>query len=157
MATLVGLGQNFLKEQLVKTNESAGMVLEVKEMTGLGTVLDCIIYDGTLHKNDFLVIGGTTKQIAKIKSLLMPEPLRDIRTEKKFRILPQDLLNKGANSVRNNRCNAPNTQCFQSRNRAVCFCNFPSYVTNKYKCSDVKNVEIKNSFPFQVLSAALTT
>lgn len=85
LATLVGLAQNFLKEQLVKTDESAGMVLEVKEITGLGTVLDCIIYDGAVHKNDFIVIGGTARQIAKIKSLLMPEPLRDIRTEKKFR------------------------------------------------------------------------
>lgn len=85
LATLVGLAQNYLKEHLVKTNESAGMVLEVKEITGLGTVLDAIIYDGTVHKNDFLVVGGGAKQIAKIKSLLLPEPLRDLRTEKKFR------------------------------------------------------------------------
>lgn len=89
LATLIGLAQNYLKEQLVKTNESAGMVLEVKDMTGLGTVLDCVIYDGTVHKNDFLVIGGTSRQIVKIRSLLMPEPMRDIRTEKKFRTVEE--------------------------------------------------------------------
>jgi translation initiation factor 5B len=89
LATLIGLAQNFLKEQLVKTSESAGMVLEVKDVTGLGTVLDSIIYDGTVHKNDFLVVGGTNRQIAKIRSLLMPEPLRDIRTEKKFRAVDE--------------------------------------------------------------------
>lgn len=89
LATLIGLAQNFLKEQLVSSIESAGMVLEVKEVIGLGTVLDCIIYDGTVHRNDFLVVGGTANRITKIKSLLMPEPLRDIRTEKKFRAVDE--------------------------------------------------------------------
>ncbi len=84
LATLVGLAQNFLKDQLIKTDESAGVVLEVKNMTGLGTVIDCIIHDGTVHKNDFLVVGGKSRMITKIKALLMPEQLRDIRTEKKF-------------------------------------------------------------------------
>lgn len=85
LATLVGLAQNFLKDQLVRTDQSAGMILEVKTITGLGTVIDCIIYDGTIRKNDFLVIGGKSRIITKIKTLLMPDPLRDIRTEKKFR------------------------------------------------------------------------
>jgi len=84
LTTLIGLAQSFLKDQLVKTDQSAGVVLEVKDVTGLGTVIDCIIYDGTVHRNDFIVVGGKTPMIAKIKSLLMPEPLRDIRTEKKF-------------------------------------------------------------------------
>ena len=62
-----------------------GTILEVKEEKGLGITLDTIIYDGTVHKNDFLVVGGRTPTIAKIKALLVPEPLKDIRTEKKFR------------------------------------------------------------------------
>ncbi|MCX6816075.1 MAG: translation initiation factor IF-2, partial [Candidatus Aenigmarchaeota archaeon] len=85
LTTLIGLAQTYLKDQLVKTDQAAGTVLEVKEITGLGTVIDCIIYDGTVHRNDHIVIGGTVPMIAKIRSLLMPEPMRDIRTEKKFR------------------------------------------------------------------------
>lgn len=85
LVTLVGLAQNFLRDQLVKTDEAAGTILEVKTMTGLGTVIDCVIYDGTIHKNDFLAIGGKSHMITKIRALLMPDPMKDIRTEKKFR------------------------------------------------------------------------
>jgi len=84
LATLVGLAQNFLKEQLLRSDQSAGMILEVKTIIGLGTVIDCVIYDGTIHKNDFLVVGGKSHIITKIKALLMPDALRDIRTEKRF-------------------------------------------------------------------------
>ena len=36
LVTLIGLAQTFLKDQLISTDRSAGMVLEVKEVTGLG-------------------------------------------------------------------------------------------------------------------------
>ena len=85
LTILVGLAQQFLTEQLVTKEESAGMILEVRDFTGLGKTIDAIIYNGTLAKNDYLVIGGKTPQIAKIRALLIPEPLRDMRTEKKFR------------------------------------------------------------------------
>ncbi len=85
LTILVGLGQQFLTEQLVTKEESAGMILEVRDFTGLGKTIDAIIYNGTVAKNDYLVIGGKTQQIAKIRALLIPEALRDMRTEKKFR------------------------------------------------------------------------
>lgn len=82
---LVGLAQHFLKERLEKKEQSEGMVLEVKELKGMGTTIDAIIYNGSIEKNDFLVLGGKNPMITKIKALLVPEPLRDIRTEKNFR------------------------------------------------------------------------
>jgi len=85
LAILVGLAQTFLKEQLQFTELAQGSVLEVKETTGLGTTLDVILYDGILHKGDVLIVGGQKPQMAKIKALLMPEPMREMRTEKKFR------------------------------------------------------------------------
>lgn len=84
LVVLIGLSQQFLKEQLTAEDKSEGMVLEVKEVVGLGTVLDAIIYSGSASRNDFLVVGGKFPMIAKIRSLLLPDPLRDIRTEKKF-------------------------------------------------------------------------
>ncbi len=83
LAILIGLAQQFLKKELVKTDHSAGMVLEVKEFTGMGTTLDAIIYDGEISKNDFLIISNPP-MIAKVRSLMVPQPMRDIRTEKKF-------------------------------------------------------------------------
>lgn len=85
LVTILGLAQTFLKEQLVSTEKSEGMVLEVKEVTGLGVTLDSIIYDGSIAKNDYLVVGGRNPLIAKIRALMVPEPMRDMRTEKKFR------------------------------------------------------------------------
>ncbi len=82
---LTGLSQQFLKHRLVRKNESAGMVLEVKEVVGLGTTIDTIIYDGVVKKNDYIIIAGKENIITKIKALLVPQPLRDIRTEKKFK------------------------------------------------------------------------
>lgn len=84
LAILTGFAQQFLKQRLAKSDQSAGMVLDVKEVTGLGTAIDCIIYDGKVSKNDFIVISRPP-MIAKVRALLVPEPLRDMRTEKKFR------------------------------------------------------------------------
>lgn len=84
LAMLVGLSQAFLKEQLITTSQSKGVVLEVKEFKGLGTGINAIIYDGMVRKSDYLVVGGELPRIAKIRALMMPEPMKDIRTEKKF-------------------------------------------------------------------------
>lgn len=89
LAILTGLAQQFLKEKLITTQQAKGMILEVKEVTGLGTTIDVIIYDGAVAKNDYLVIGGKIARIAKIRALLVPEPLRDIRVEKKFRSIDE--------------------------------------------------------------------
>jgi len=85
LAMLTGLSQQFLRQKLITTQEGKGIILEVKEVTGLGTTIDAIIYDGVVAKNDFLAIGGKIPRITKIRALLVPEPMRDIRVEKKFR------------------------------------------------------------------------
>ncbi len=85
LTILAGLAQRFLKERLITTDTAKGMILEVKDVTGLGTTIDTVIYDGSVKRNDYLVIGGPIPRIMKIRALLEPEPLRDMRTEKKFR------------------------------------------------------------------------
>ncbi|MEE8565402.1 MAG: translation initiation factor IF-2 [Candidatus Thermoplasmatota archaeon] len=81
LMTLVGLAQKFLEEKLHnEIGPAKGTVLEVKEEVGLGTTIDSIIYSGILRCNDKIVIG--TKEdpiIAKIKALLKPKPLDEIR------------------------------------------------------------------------------
>ncbi len=78
---LVGLAQKFLEEKLFNESGPAkGSVLEVKEETGLGTTIDSIIYSGTLKCNDKIIIGTKDDPvIAKIKALLKPKPLDEIR------------------------------------------------------------------------------
>ena len=84
LVTLIGLAQQFLKDSLALTEKCEGMILEVKELTGHGTTIDTIVFNGTLHKSDIIVIGGKQPRIAKVRALLMPEKLHDMRTEKKF-------------------------------------------------------------------------
>ncbi len=89
LSILTGLAQQFLKQRLIITDQGKGMILEIKEVTGLGTTIDTIIYDGVVSRSDYLVIGGRIPRITKIRALLVPEPMRDIRVEKKFRSIDE--------------------------------------------------------------------
>ena len=81
LMVLVGLAQRFLEEQLTtESGAGKGTVLEVKEDVGLGTTVDAIIYSGTIRKEDTLIFGTQDEPlITKIKALLKPKPLDEIR------------------------------------------------------------------------------
>ncbi|MDP6600520.1 MAG: translation initiation factor IF-2 [Candidatus Woesearchaeota archaeon] len=85
LMVLTGLAQKFMEQKLNVNIEghARGTVLEVKEEKGVGKTIDVIIYDGTLKKNDTIVIGTLDEPIStKIKALLEPLPLKDIRDKK---------------------------------------------------------------------------
>jgi translation initiation factor 5B len=81
LMVLVGLAQRFLEGRLaIESGPARGTVLEVKEDVGLGTTIDAIIYAGTIHKEDEIVIGTHGEPlVTKIKALLKPKPLDEIR------------------------------------------------------------------------------
>ncbi|HVN65078.1 MAG TPA: translation initiation factor IF-2 [Methanomicrobiales archaeon] len=84
---LIGLAQRFLKEDLAFRAEgpARGTVLEVKEERGLGMTLDVILYDGTLSVGDEVMLATSDGVVVtKIRSLLSPRPLREIRVEDRF-------------------------------------------------------------------------
>lgn len=78
---LVGLTQQFLKKRLQTTDGPAkGSILEVKEEPGLGLTLNTIIYDGTLRKDDLIVVGGRDGPFStRVRTLLVPKPLDEMR------------------------------------------------------------------------------
>ena len=87
LAVLAGLTQQYMANKLVYAEGPAkGVVLEVKEEVGLGTTIDVIIYDGILRKGDLIIVGGKDKPIVtRVRALLMPKPLQEIRApEEKF-------------------------------------------------------------------------
>jgi len=85
LMVLIGLSQQFLSEKLeIKEKNGFGTVLEVKEVKGMGTTIDAILYDGSVSKGDYLIIGGETPIVTNVKSILKPRELGDIRVEKKF-------------------------------------------------------------------------
>jgi translation initiation factor 5B len=85
---LMGLAQKFLEKDLEyrAVGPGVGTVLEVKEEVGLGTTLDVILYDGELNVGDTIVAGSRGDPIVtKIRALLKPRPLSEIRAEEKFK------------------------------------------------------------------------
>jgi len=86
LTMLMGLAQEYLQKQLqIETDSPAkGTVLEIKEETGLGVTLDVVIYDGILRKHDIIALTTVDDVITtKIRSLLKPRPLEEIRESKK--------------------------------------------------------------------------
>jgi translation initiation factor 5B len=82
LMVLIGLAQRFLESQLeTEEGPGEGTILEVKEERGLGTTIDTIIFNGTIHKNDTIVVGSSTQEpvVSKVKALLKPKPLDEIR------------------------------------------------------------------------------
>ena len=79
---IAGLSQRYLEEKLKINVEGngIGVILEVKEEKGLGSVIDIILYDGKIKKGDkiaFLSRDGI--KTTKVKLILKPAPLTDIR------------------------------------------------------------------------------
>ena len=89
LTMLMGLAQEYLQEQLqIEADAPAkGTILEVKEETGLGLTIDAVIYDGIIKKDNNIALMTSDDVIStKIRSLLKPLPLEEIReAKKKFR------------------------------------------------------------------------
>lgn len=81
MLVLIGLAQRFLESRLEKSEgPGKGTILEIKEEKGLGKTLDIILYSGTLRRGDTVALGTRGAPIiTKIKAILKPKPLDEIR------------------------------------------------------------------------------
>lgn len=85
LVLLIGLAQRYL-EQSLKLNlgeEAKGTILEVKDISGLGKVIDVILYDGSLSVGDHIAIATLDEPIiTRVKALFLPKPLTEIRENK---------------------------------------------------------------------------
>ena len=85
---LAGLSQKYLGKRLEIHPDAAGKgtILEVKEERGLGKTIDIILYDGRIRVNDRIAFYGKSGVITtKVRALLVPKPLSELREEKKFK------------------------------------------------------------------------
>ena len=82
LLVLAGIAQRFLIGKLrTELKLGRGVVLEVREEIGLGTAIITIVYDGVIRKGDTIVVGGLERPIVtKVKALLMPKPLDEMRS-----------------------------------------------------------------------------
>ena len=87
LTVMMGLSQRYMREEMAidVAGPGAGTVLEVKDERGFGATLDVVLYDGTVHEGDTIVVGGEEGAIVtEVRALLRPQPLAEIRTEKQF-------------------------------------------------------------------------
>ena len=84
LMVLSGLAQKFLEDSLkidVK-GPAKGTILEVTEEKGIGKTLDVVIYDGTIKKNDKILIGAIGEPVeTKAKCLFKFEEGKQVAIE----------------------------------------------------------------------------
>ena len=88
LAVLVGLTQQYLSKRLERhETQTKGIVLEVNDEIGLGPSANVILLDGTLKHGDRIVVAKKDSvTVTKIKALLLPKPLDEMRDPRdKFR------------------------------------------------------------------------
>lgn len=81
MTVLIGLTQQYLQKRLDQEEKnSRGIVLEVNDEIGLGQTVNIILIDGSINKNDFVVVTKRNEIITiKPKAILLPKPLDEMR------------------------------------------------------------------------------
>ncbi|CAL1675282.1 unnamed protein product [Lasius platythorax] len=85
LALIVDACQGPLAKRLMYSEELQATVLEVKALPGLGTTIDCILVNGMLKEGDTVLIAGTDGPIVtQIRSLLMPQPLKELRVKSAY-------------------------------------------------------------------------
>jgi translation initiation factor 5B len=86
IAVLIGLVQRYMLDKLeISGRKGRGVVLEVRKEPGKGTVVAAILYDGILREGDRILIGGVDSSvITRVRAILRPRPLEEIRIKSKF-------------------------------------------------------------------------
>ena len=81
LSVLVGLTQQYLQKRLdQEQKDPRGIVLEVKDEIGLGHTANIILIDGTIKKENSIVVAKRDGVIVtKPKAILLPKPLDDMR------------------------------------------------------------------------------
>lgn len=77
--------QNMLAKRLMYSEELQATVLEVKAISGLGTTIDVILINGKLREGETMILAGTEGPITtQIRSLLMPQPMKELRVKNAY-------------------------------------------------------------------------
>ncbi|XP_059227046.1 eukaryotic translation initiation factor 5B [Stomoxys calcitrans] len=82
---IVEFCQKMLAKRLMYSEELQATVLEVKAIPGLGTTIDAILINGKLREGQTMILAGTDGPIVtQIRSLLMPQPMKELRVKNAY-------------------------------------------------------------------------
>lgn len=81
----VSLVQRYLEGKVTFKNDLQCTILEVKPVQGIGTTIDAVLVNGVLNEGDKIVCCGLNGPIeTQIRSLLTPQPLRELRIKAEY-------------------------------------------------------------------------
>ena len=73
------------KKITVRADKFRCTVMEVKMIEGYGTTIDCMLVDGRIKKDDqFVILGFEGPIITKVKALLTPHPMKEMRIKDEY-------------------------------------------------------------------------
>ncbi|XP_020599945.1 eukaryotic translation initiation factor 5B-like [Phalaenopsis equestris] len=79
---LVQWAQKTMEDKLTYVDEVQCTVLEVKVIEGLGTTIDVVLVNGTLHEGDQIIVCGMQGPIVtNIRALMTPHPMKELRVK----------------------------------------------------------------------------
>ncbi|KAI0525238.1 hypothetical protein KFK09_004631 [Dendrobium nobile] len=79
---LVQWAQKTMEDKLTYVDEVQCTVLEVKVIEGLGTTIDVVLVNGTLHEGDQIIVCGMQGPImTNIRALMTPHPMKELRVK----------------------------------------------------------------------------
>ena len=82
LGLLVYLTDNYLIRQITYKEEVKCSILEVKVLETIGTTIDVVLVNGTIHVGDKIVIGGLLGPIKTVvKIILLPKPMKEMRVK----------------------------------------------------------------------------
>ena len=85
MGLLIYLTQSYLIRKITFKEEVKCSILEVKVTETIGTTIDVVLVNGTIHVGDKIVIGGLLGPIkTTVKIILLPKPMKDMRVKCEF-------------------------------------------------------------------------
>lgn len=87
---LSNLPQRRLADKLAFSSELECTVLEVKMIAGHGCTIDAVLTQGTLREGDTVIMSGLDGPICTtVRSLLMPQPLKESRVKNEYETYPE--------------------------------------------------------------------
>ena len=83
------LSEKFMLEKMRLNTKVECTILEVKITEGFGITLDVILSNGTLHQNSRIIFSGLDGPlIGIIKSILVPQALKELRVKSEYTSVP---------------------------------------------------------------------
>lgn len=80
------MNESFMKKRNTYSGNFECVLLEVKVVEGFGATVDAILVDGHLDEGDRICVCSMDGPVVtKVKSILMPQPLKEIRVKNPFK------------------------------------------------------------------------